>query len=307
MNINQIEWFCLACEHRSFAKAAQLAHVSRQAFSKQMSNMERTLGYPLFKRDEIGVHPTERALAIYPAALDCMKGYQSFVQVADDQLLESKPIVRIGFADGIIDALPDDFLFQLEQECPYCQITVEKHYVNRCIDLLREDELDMVICSTPGSTAGLRERILTRFPIYVAIPRAIMDCSMREPTLEDLSHLEFFALGNDFPNDREVETLFEERGLPFRMNTQYNDYDIILNEVRRGRGCTFVPATCVDAIRCASVQIVDFPLRNHTWNIGLYYEEGLHAHATQQVIDAICAHFPATQPHAEKHRAALAQ
>lgn len=292
MNINQIEWFCLACEHRSFAKAAQQAHVSRQAFSKQMSNLERSLGYPLFKRDESGVQPTDRAQAIYPAAIDCVQGYRTFVQAADEQLLEARPVVRIGFADGIIDALPDDFLFQLEQECPYSQITVEKHYVNRCIDLLRDGELDMVISSTPGSRAGLRERVLAKFPIYVAIPHELMDCSASEPTLEDLSHLEFFALGSDFPNDHEIEELFEANGLPYCMNTQYNDYDIILKEVRRGRGATIVPSTCVDAIDCDSVQLVEFPLRNHTWNIGLYHSLGLHPTATQQVIDAICARFP---------------
>ena len=84
MNRNQLEWFCNACEARSFAKAAKASFVSRQAFGKAIKCMENELECTLFQRTEQGVAPTEAALRIYPIARQCVDGFRDMKRICEE-------------------------------------------------------------------------------------------------------------------------------------------------------------------------------------------------------------------------------
>ncbi len=109
MNINQLEWFCLAYEARSFAKAAEGAFVSRQALGKALAHLE----------GEVGAQLAER------------------------------PALRIAIANGVLRSLPAGLLARLEAAFPTLDFFIEKHYFLECFDRLEAGEVDFALCPAP--------------------------------------------------------------------------------------------------------------------------------------------------------------
>lgn len=285
MNLHHLEWFCHAYETCSFAKAAERAFVSRQAFGKAVRALEDEVGGPLFKRDAAGVKPTELAQLIYPKAQICLKDLRSLVQTCDEYFAGKRQKIRIALADGIAVALPDDFFESLERENPYVEFSLEKHFAGRCLDMLEKGSVDFALCSGPLRNDALNNIPLVRHATYVAVSKQLVDFSAEECTLKDLESLMFFSLGDDFPSDQALAQIFISHGLTMRANSQYKDYDVILKEVRHGRGATIVPTNCLDQIAGGDIVLVPFPGGLHRWEIDFVFLEREYSDIERRLID----------------------
>ena len=68
MELRQIEFFLQLYKDRNVTVASQNLYISQQGMSKSIANLEKEIGFPLFKRSVSGVGPTTEAreLHIYP-------------------------------------------------------------------------------------------------------------------------------------------------------------------------------------------------------------------------------------------------
>ena len=67
MELRQIEFFLQLYKDRNVTVASQNLYISQQGMSKSIANLEKEIGFPLFKRSVSGVEPTVEAqeLPIY--------------------------------------------------------------------------------------------------------------------------------------------------------------------------------------------------------------------------------------------------
>lgn len=284
MNLHQLEWFCRAYDTRSFAKAAEQAFVSRQAFGKAVKSLEGELGAPLFERDAAGVKPTAFAELLYPKAKILLGDYRNLLHARDSYLADRRQQVRLALAYGVAAALPDDFFESLEDANPYAEHLVEKHSVAHCLDLLEQGEVDFVICSGAPVGHSLERIPLIRYRTYVAVAKDLVHFPLDDCTLEDLQSLTFFTLGDELPDDRALETLFASRGMKLRTNDQYQDYDLIINEVKRGHGASIVPENCLDQVAADHLAIIPFPDPSFTWKLDFLYLDRSYSDAELRTI-----------------------
>ncbi|MDQ0143065.1 LysR family transcriptional regulator [Cupriavidus necator] len=69
-----IRFFEAAARHESFARAAQELHLTHGAVSRQIRQLEDTLGVPLFERRNRGVFLTEAGRVLFAAATQSIEG-----------------------------------------------------------------------------------------------------------------------------------------------------------------------------------------------------------------------------------------
>lgn len=241
MNVEQLEWFCRAYESRSFAQAARQTFVSRQALGKAMKSLENELGCSLFYRHESGIEPTAAADDIYPLAVRCTADCRTIRQLCHAASREALPSVRMGLADGMISTLGEEFFNHLESRMETVQISVEKHFYVRCLDLLRAGEIDFAICPGPSQEAGLSRIRLANLPLYVAVHRDLVSFNVESCTLADLQDLTFFVVGDAPLNDLGLGDLMRERGMSLHCDTSCNDYEMNVLKMRARRGAVLVP------------------------------------------------------------------
>lgn len=65
MNQTHLSYFICVYHYRNISKAAHEIHISRQALSKIINDMEREMDSILFKRTNEGLIPTEIANQLY--------------------------------------------------------------------------------------------------------------------------------------------------------------------------------------------------------------------------------------------------
>jgi DNA-binding transcriptional LysR family regulator len=265
MNVEQLEWFCRAYEARSFAQAARRAFVSRQALGKAMKSLENELGCLLFHRHESGIEPTAAADDIYPLAVRCTTDCHTIRQLCHEASREPLPSVRMGLADGMVSTLGEEFFNQLESQVETVQISVEKHFYVRCLDLLHAGEIDFAICPGPLQEAGLSRIRLADLPLYVAVHRDLVSFDVENCTLADLQGFTFFVVGNAPLNDLGLGDLMKKHGMSLRCDTSCNDYEMNVLKVRARRGAVLVPENELHQVAGGELAVFPVPDPGLRW------------------------------------------
>lgn len=284
MDVVQLEWFCRAYEERSFAKAAKGVYVSRQAFGRSMKGLEEELGVSLFLRSSAGIEPTAYADRIHPKVRCILKDYRDVLAICDERPTEFRQKVKMAVADGMAASLPPAFLDRLQERNPCIELVIEKHYVRRCLDMLERGEVDFVICSVPKGVVAANSVPLVRRPVYVALPKAGLDSGL---SLRALDSVTLFTLGDDFPNDAVFLGLLEEDGISVNINSQYKDYDLIIDEVRAGRGAALVPEECIDRIAGSEAELIPVSQDRFAWEISFLFLERSYTPLEKRLIDFV--------------------
>lgn len=268
MNINQLEWFCLAYETRSFAKAAEGAYVSRQALGKALRMLEGDLGVQLFQRSETGVRPTKAAEAIYPITQRIIADERALRRTCTEASCEKRPAVRIAIANGVLRSLPPGALPRLEEACPDVDFFIEKHYFLECFDRLDRDEVSFALCPAPQEGAYRRWPVVEE-EVYVATAGNLIDFDPARCTLADLASLVFFLPGEKGPNDLGLGRAMADQGLVRQTNTQYTDYDLITEKVIAGQGAALAPRSAATHFIQAGLEVFPVPDPSVRWRVEL--------------------------------------
>ena len=267
MNYNQIKWFCAAYETRSFSKAAEASFVTRQALGKAIKNLEAELRAPLFERFEFGVVPTEVAEAVYPLALNCLNDMKEIERAARSFSSSTRPVVTIAVADGTFTSLPDDFFMRLEEACLRSEILIEKHSYMRCLELMREGNVDFALCPDPVGEGEFSRVQLVEERVFVAGRNDLLQGMSDDWTLESLANLPFFSVGDKQEGCMGLARLFGERGIDAQIIDRYTNYEIVLRKMRAGEGLVLVPETVRDEAEGDDVTILPFPENLVTWKV----------------------------------------
>ncbi|MCR2037993.1 LysR family transcriptional regulator [Adlercreutzia caecimuris] len=288
MNINQLEWFCLAYEARSFAKAAEGAFVSRQALGKALAHLEGEVGAQLFERSEAGVAPTAAADAAYPIAQHIVADERALRRACAEAAQTEHPAIRIAIANGVLRSLSAGLLGRLEEAFPALDFFIEKHYFLECFDRLETGEVDFALCPAP------REGSYQRWPVveedvFVAAADALIDFDPDTCTLEDLESLVFFLPGDRGPNDLGLGRAMAERGLTRRTNTQYTDYDFITEKVIAGQGAALAPESALAPFVEAGLTTFPVPEPTVRWRVELLARQRELTEVERQVIAFLTA------------------
>ncbi len=70
LDLKLLARFLAVVEHGSFAKAAPTVNLTQQAVAYSIASLEKTLGVPLFERDQLGATPTEYGVRLAHHARD---------------------------------------------------------------------------------------------------------------------------------------------------------------------------------------------------------------------------------------------
>ena len=81
MELRQIEFFLQLYKDRNITVASQNLYISQQGMSKSIANLEKEVGFPLFKRSLSGVKPTANHAGSYKNNTDTTYNieHQSFL------------------------------------------------------------------------------------------------------------------------------------------------------------------------------------------------------------------------------------
>jgi DNA-binding transcriptional LysR family regulator len=202
MKFRHLEFFVAAAEELNFTHAAGRLHVSQPPFSKQIHDLEGELGIDLFARERKGV-------ALTPAGKSFLIDARRILDDCAASIRKAQRISRgeIGeLAIGYMSALTHEFLGKALE---VWRLTAPDIVVD-CIemDCLSQERallegriaVGLLVPSDRPLLELLQVRLLTKYPVKLALPRCHPHADKPEIPLSLLKGEPFIGLNRMYPN-----------------------------------------------------------------------------------------------------------
>lgn len=260
MTPKQLKYFIEIARQLSFTKASVTLHITQPALSRQMQELENSLGVKLFTRSDLGVsltaagrHLAERA----PALLE------SFRQVSlDVAALADVPTgnLRFGVPPSLCDLVTTPSVRQYTSTYPSVHLSVTEASSAELTELISARTLDFAIVAASDSTTRFCSTPLLREQMYLASrPGDISDHRSVGP--EFLASLRYVASRQPNALRRILDECLAEVNTKPNVVLEANSVRILTQATAEGIGHCVLPYSAVAGM-VAEGKLEARPIRN---------------------------------------------
>jgi DNA-binding transcriptional LysR family regulator len=244
MNLRQIETFRAAVEEGSFSGAAKRLQVSQPTISKVIDSLERTLDYPLFRREGRRVMPTVKAMALYREVVSAWRGLDRLSTVAQTLREPAAGRLVVGANPSLASGFIQKIIARFLETRPNVEVSLEcdsgRHLVQGVlagtIDIgFATRDLNPYSQSAPGTMPT--ERILVADMVCV-LPADHRLADKAAIEIGDLDGEAIVGLATTREARRTVEGLFDKAGIVPRVAVEASTALAACMMVAEGLGVT---------------------------------------------------------------------
>lgn len=225
MNLADLRLFLEVTEAGSFTKVAANRHTAQSHISRQIGDLERECGAPLFRRTGRGVvltefgHYAERRIRAWLREGDAL--FADILQTSKLPMGE----VRVGVLPSAAHPLMTQVFNRLHAQYPEVRLNVREGQGGELDALLDTGSVDMAILFRYDKPASRDETLLATAPTYLVSQPGL--------PLTQADTIEFKRL----------------QGVPLVLPRQPSHWRSILDEVARSKGFSLQPKVQADSLR----------------------------------------------------------
>nr|WP_296192961.1 LysR family transcriptional regulator [uncultured Anaerobutyricum sp.] len=213
MELRQIEFFLQLYKDRNITVASQNLYISQQGMSKSIANLEKEVGFPLFKRSVSGVKPTVEACELYSYFRTVMKSYAGLQKKVNDIEMRKNGVLSIVWPEFFALACEKEEYATFSGQNPGIQISVMEESEEMGIHLLREGLADVAFMYAPIPKDLESHIIVEREPLCAVIKRENPLAEKENIDIEDLvEHALIFSSGNNITRKNIIKKAKETAG-----------------------------------------------------------------------------------------------
>ena len=185
VEVRHLHAVTVLAEERNFTRAADRLHITQSALSKQITELEKQLGYRLFVRDK------KRPLELTDAG-------RTFVHEARSAMLHTERAVQLSRA---ISEGSENFLTIGRSPCadpawisatrlplfPKLRVRLRSQFAPELVRSVLAGELDFAIVTAPPKDGQITAAPFARAPLYAALPETHEAAHKERLMLQDLA------------------------------------------------------------------------------------------------------------------------
>lgn len=240
-HVRQLRYALAAARYGSFQRAAKSIGIEESSLSRQIRNLERSLGAPLFHRSRAGVRPTLAGQQFLHGAEHVLNQSERITEAMRAVGQGSAGRLAIGFYASLSSGNLRATLFDFDDRYPEIDIAKFEESRDELLAGLYVGLIDIVFLSGEATYPGLTRLSLWSDRLFVALPASHPFTARDVIYWPDLRQ-ETFLVGKDGGDDvRDV--LVMQLSLPGQRPTirQHRaSRESLLSEVSGGRGVTLL-------------------------------------------------------------------
>lgn len=302
MNLNHLAIFHAVALEQSVSRGAARLFISQPAASKQLSELERSLGAPLFDRLPRGVRLTQAGALLF----DYARRLFALETEAETALAELRGLERghlaVGASLTIGDYLLPALLAEFAQSHPHLTVSLEIANTEAIQTHLHVGTLDIGLTEGFADDPTLQAHVFQHDTLVAIAPpdHPLAQAAQRgeRVTPQQLCDTSFVAREAGSGTRAVVEQAFAGLGLSLTPRLSLGSIEAVKRAVAAGAGVAIVSALAVQHERAAGTLIV-VPLDGLTLHRPLHrlYLRGKHqtraAQAFAEALGSFCAKTPA--------------
>jgi LysR family transcriptional regulator, benzoate and cis,cis-muconate-responsive activator of ben and cat genes len=170
----------------NYTRAAERLRITQPALSKQIAELERQLGFSVFRRSHNRIDITEAGQLFVNGCRLSLAQLEKAVHLARAANHGAGYTLTIGNSPHIDSDLISTALSINLPLYPHLKVRLESMFVLDLVHSLLAAEIDLALITEPPQSSQLTLVPLARDPIYVALPRTHAAASKAEVKMRDL-------------------------------------------------------------------------------------------------------------------------
>jgi DNA-binding transcriptional LysR family regulator len=250
MELRHLRYFVAVGEEQHFGRAAKLLHIAQPALSRQIQDLEREIGFPLFERLPRGVKLSVAGKLFLEDARRILQEVQDAIRRAELVASGKAGTLRVGFVESISwhGVVPESFR-RFRQKQPDAELTPVPMLSLAQVEAVRSGRLDAgFIVSVDTLGDELDQKPVVQHKIVLAAPKGHPVTRQTRVQLRDLTGVpivRFPRRANPAAYDRLMEACFRGGLKSPRIVQEADDHATILSLV----SCRLGVALVSDAAR----------------------------------------------------------
>lgn len=160
MNIDQLRYFLLVCDHGSMLRASQKAYISQQALSKSIAALEKDIGEPLFYRTSKGLNLTTLGLVLQEQSRTVIDSFDKMTTYMQEVVRANSGRLSIGFFPGFLYWISLNDWHTFTAEHPNISFKAKEYRLDLCREMVKNGDIDAAI-----TVEVVDDRSLTVIPL----------------------------------------------------------------------------------------------------------------------------------------------
>ena len=246
MELRHLRYFVAVAEELSFGRAARRLHIAQPPLSRQIRDLERDVGAPLFDRGSRGVTLTAAGRAFLPEARLTLAQAERAQRTAQRAAQGETGRLRVGFVEAATHSgiLPDVLGF-FRMHLPAIGLSLLEMDSAQQAEALRESRIDLGLIGSipPDAERWLHTETVYADPLVLAVPEDHPLGGRRRFTLADLA-AESFVLVPRYASPvlhDDIIARCREAGFSPRIAQEAAGWHTTVSLVSAGVGIAFVP------------------------------------------------------------------
>lgn len=229
----------------SFSEASKQLYISQSAVSQAIKALEKRLEQPLFIRSTKRVQLTPEGEIL----LRHVEPAMSLIKRGESQLMENASLgsqIRIGASDTICRYFLIPYLEKFHSEFPNVHIKVTNQTSPKCIELLENGQVDLILINYPNSHLGKPYTLkkIAKFQDRFIANNSFQELQGEKVSFQTLLNYPLLMLEKNSTTSEFLHNLFQQHQLDLIPEIELSSNDLLIDLARIGLGIAFVPDYC---------------------------------------------------------------
>ena len=243
MTLLEYRIFHTITQQGSFARAAQVLHLTPSAISHAVSYMEESCGFALFVRGKGGVSLTRSGEALYPVIRQVLSADDALAQIVDELKGVQRGTVRIGAFNSVCMSWLPQIVTSYKRKFPGVNIEIHQGTYDDVIAWIKTGTVDLGFLSTK-STRELSVHPLYRDRLMCVVPKGFRTLNPGYVTPEELRHETFVIQGD--ATDADIQAFLAKHRFSVRASCRVVDDLSTIAMVESGFGICILPSLILE-------------------------------------------------------------
>lgn len=236
----QLEAFRALVDTGSVTDAAKRINVTQPAASRLISDLEHSVGYPLFLREKKRLYPTPEALALYEEVNRSFIGIDTIAEAARDIGNFRRGSLRLVSLPAMAMSFLPRMIAKFCQDRPDISVSMQIEGSQRVIQCVASQQYDFGLAELGTEHPGVTAKVLHDAPLVAVLPRghALLDREVLTP--QDFEGQSFVSFGRDNPRRDQIDAFFVANNVTRKVQIEAQLSMALGNMVANGAGLSII-------------------------------------------------------------------
>ena len=242
MTPRQLHAFVTVAQTLSFARAAELLHLSAPALSLAIRKLERDLGGALFSRSTRQVRLTPEGAELLPQAIQLMGDWASVRDRLRQRFTLQRGHVAIAAMPSFAGSVLPHVLREFRRRHPRVEVTVHDVINEQAAELVALGRVELAFGFEPEGVPAVEFQRLWTERFVAIVPRGAPVPNARVIRWAELLQLPFIALQRPSSTRRLFEDALARQGQQVSVALETHQLSTVIQMVAAGLGVSVLPA-----------------------------------------------------------------